>query len=88
MWFALFSRFGAFLSNLIRRFLSSIRGKFVRRSGAVYPHDNPLGQGPVSRCRARHFCRVDHTSHPVVTLFSIGKQQAVIADYSFIFSWL
>ncbi|QNF18242.1 hypothetical protein FT669_16250 [Aeromonas jandaei] len=47
-----------------------------------------LGQGLVSRCRARHFCRVDHTSHPVVTLVSIGKQQAVITDYSFIFRWL
>ncbi len=47
-----------------------------------------LGQGLVSRCRARHFCRVDHTSHPVVTLVSIGKQQATLADYSFIFRWL
>lgn len=46
-----------------------------------------LGQGLVSRCRARHFCRVDHTSHPsspssgmaistkiflITSLFSVG----------------
>lgn len=46
------------------------------------------GAGLVSRCRARHFCRVDHTSHPVVTLVSSGKQHAALADYSFIFRWL
>ena len=47
-----------------------------------------LGHRLVSRCRARHFCRVDHTSHPVVTLVSSGKQQATLADYFFIFSCL
>ncbi len=47
-----------------------------------------LGLGLVSRCRARHFCRVDHTSHPVVTLVRGGKQHVILSNYFFIFSCL
>ena len=47
-----------------------------------------LGQGLVSRCRARHFCRVDHTSQPVITLVRGGNQRVSLSDYSFIFSCL